>query len=256
MRLTIENKPKLEVFVSIFQLLKNWSSHINIHFEKDKLYIQSMDNSHICLADIEINSTWFSSFDCPNSNAVSVDSGQFALLINYALKHDKLELKYEDEPEPDILYINFLNDKEYNHFFELKLIDVDEDSLGIPTVNYDVEFIMDAKKLSDVFSELNAFGSDLNINCSETLIELNASGDSTKLTVNISVEDLEEYAITEDKHMNVSFSLNHLRKMCLSTKLCSTINIFISDDYPMSLVYIIGDNSKVSFYIAPKIADN
>ena len=70
------------------------------------------------------------------------------------------------------------------------------------------------------------------------------------------MEDLEEYAITEDKHMNVSFSLNHLRKMCLSTKLCSTINIFISDDYPMSLVYIIGDNSKVSFYIAPKIADN
>ena len=54
MRLTIENKSKLEIFVSIFQLLKNWSSHINMNFEKDKLYIQSIDKSHICLADIEI----------------------------------------------------------------------------------------------------------------------------------------------------------------------------------------------------------
>ena len=256
MRLTIENKPKLEVFVSIFQLLKNWSSHINMHFEKDKLYIQSMDNSHICLADIEISCTWFSSFDCPTSNTVSVDSSQFALLINYALKNDKLELKYEDEHEPDILYINFLNDKEYNHFFELKLIDVDEDSLGIPEVEYDVDFNIDSKKLSEVLSELNAFSQDLNIICKEEVIELNASGDAAKLKVNIPTDELNEYAITEDKQMNVSFSLNHLRKMCLSTKLSSTTHIFISDDYPMSLVYIIGDNSKVSFYIAPKIADN
>ena len=46
MRLIIENKSKLETFVGIFQLLKNWSSHINMQFEKDKLYIQSIDKSH------------------------------------------------------------------------------------------------------------------------------------------------------------------------------------------------------------------
>ena len=43
MRLTIDNKSKQEVFVAIFQLLKNWSSYINMHFETDRLYIQSMD---------------------------------------------------------------------------------------------------------------------------------------------------------------------------------------------------------------------
>ena len=54
MRLTIENKSKQETFVAIFQQMKNWSSHINMHFENEKLYIQSMDKSHICLANIEI----------------------------------------------------------------------------------------------------------------------------------------------------------------------------------------------------------
>ena len=71
MRLTIENKSKLEVFVAIFQLLKNWSSHINMHFEKDRLYIQSMDKSHVCLADIEIKDKWFSGFDCSNNNKMN-----------------------------------------------------------------------------------------------------------------------------------------------------------------------------------------
>jgi len=260
MRLTIENKAKLEIFVAIFQLLKNWSSHINMHFEKDRLYIQSMDKSHVCLADIEIKNKWFSFFDCSNNNKISIDSSHFAILMNYALKHDKLELKYEDENEVDKLFVNFLNEKEskgsFDHFFELNLIDVDEDNLGIPEVECDVEFTIEAKKLVEVLSELNTFGQDLNIKCSESVIELNANGDSTKLKVNIPVDDLDEYAISEGEEIDISFSLSHLCKMCLSMKLCSIINVGISGEYPMSLKYNLGDDSKVSFYIAPKISDN
>lgn len=260
MHLTIENKSKLEVFVAIFQLLKNWSSHINMHFENDKLYIQSMDKSHVCLADIEIKDKWFSVFDCSKNNKISVDSTHFAILMNYALKHDKLELKYEDENDVDKLYINFLNGKEnkgaFDHFFELNLIDVDEDNLVIPEVDYDVEFTIDTKKLVEVLSELNTFGQDLNIKCSESVVELNANGDTTKLKVNIPVDDLDEYAIAEGDAIDISFSLSHLCKMCLSMKMSSRINVAISGEYPMSLIYNLGDESKVSFFIAPKVSDN
>jgi proliferating cell nuclear antigen PCNA len=260
MRLIIENKSKLEAFVSIFQLLKNWSSHISMHFEKDKLYIQSMDKSHICLADIEIKDKWFSEFDCLCNNKISVDSNHFAILMNYALKHDKLELKYEDENDPDKLYINFLNEKEkkgsFNHFFELNLFNADEDNLGIPKLDYDVEFTIEAKKLVEVFAELNTFGQDLHIKCSENVVELNSHGDSTKLKINIPVDDLDEYAISEGEEISMSFSLSHLCKMCLSIKLCSTINVSLNGEYPMSLIYNLGDDSKVAFYIAPKISDN
>ena len=260
MHLVIESKSKIEVFVAIFKLLKNWSSHINMHFEENKLYIQSMDKSHVCLADIEINNKWFSVFDCSKNNKISVDSTNFAILMNYALKHDRLELKYEDENDVDKLYINFLNGKEnkvsFDHFFELNLIDVDEDSLGIPTVDYDVEFTIESKKLVEAFSELNTFGSNLRIKCSESVIELNAQGDLTKLKVNIPVDDLDEYAIAEGEAIDIAFSLSHLCKMCLSMKMSSKINVSISGELPMLINYNLGDDSKVSFYIAPKISEN
>lgn len=260
MRLTIENKAKIEAFVAIFQLLKNWNCHINIHFEYDKLCIQTMSKSHICLADIEIKNKWFSSYDCSSNHKISVDSTHFSILMNYALKHDKLELKLEDDADLDKLFVNFLNEKEhkgaFDHFFELNLLDIDEDSLGIPDVDYDVEFTIESKKLVDVFSELHAFGSDLNIICNESVIELNSTGDSTKLKVNIPIDDLNEYSISEGEELNISFSLSHLCKMCLSTKLCSTISLALSDKYPMSVIYNLGDDSKVSFFIAPKVSDN
>jgi len=261
MHLTIENKSKIEVFIALFQLLKNWSSYINMHFEKDKLYIQSMDKSHVCLADIEIKDKWFSSFDCSCNNLISIDSTHFAILLNYGVKHDKIELKYEDESNIEKLYVNFLNEKEkkgsFDHFFELNLIDVDEDNLGIPDVDYDIDFTMSSKKLVEVFTELNTFGENLNIKCSETIVELSSHGDTTKLKVNIPVDDLDEYAIAEDEEIDISFSLSHLCKMCLSMKLCLSINVSISKEYPMLLKYDLGDDSKVCFFIAPKaVVDN
>lgn len=259
MRLTIDNKPKQEIFVAIFQLLKNWTSHINMHFEKDRLYIQSMDKSHICLANIEIKSKWFSEYYCMDNIKLSLDSSHFAILMNYSLKHNTIELKFENEVTPDKLYINFLNGKEikdsFDHFFELNLIEVEEDSLGIPVVEYDVDFTIESKKLTELLLELNTIGQDLNIICNEEKLELNASGDSSKLKINIPIDDLNEFSIAEGEQLNLSFSLNHLSKMCCSNKLGTNVELSLKDSYPMSLKYNLGDDSKVVFFIAPKIQD-
>lgn len=259
MLLTIENKAKQEIFVALFQLLKNWSSHINMRFEKERLHIQCMDKSHICLAEIQVKNKWFSKYDCNNNTKVSVDSTHFSIIINYALKHEIIEIKFDEDSNPDKIYINFLNEKEnksvFDHFFELDLIDIDEDNLDIPDVDYVIDFTIESKKFVDVLSELNTFGSNLNIKCNEDILELNASGESAKIKVNIPIDELNEFAIEEDGNLDISFSLNHLCKMCTSTKLGSKIDVSLSTEYPMLLKYSLGDDSNVSFYIAPKVVD-
>jgi proliferating cell nuclear antigen len=256
MRLTIENKIKQEIFVSLFQLLKNWSSHINMHFENDRLYIQSMDKSHICLADIVFKNIWFCNYECFKEVKISLDSNQFAILINYALKHDIIEIKFDDNNIIDNLYINFLNAKEkkttFDHFFELPLIDVEEENLGIPNVEYEVDFTIESKKFVEVLSELHTFGQDLHVICNEKLVELNAN----VLKVHIPIDDLISYAIAEDDELNISFSLNHLCKLCTSTKLSQMIDISLGSQFPMALIYNIGDESKIAFYIAPKVSES
>lgn len=259
MRLTIDNKSKQEMFVAMLQLLKNWSAYIIMNFEKDRLYIQSMDKSHVCLADIDIKNTWFGHYECSKNNKISVDSSHLSILMNYALKHNVIEFIFTDEINVDKLFINFLNNNEkkgsFDHFFELPLIDVEEDNLGIPNVEYEVEFTIEAKKFVEVLSELYTFGSDLNVLCNENVLELNSSGDSAKLKVNIPIDDLNEYSITENDELDVSFSLSHICKMCTSTKLGTNIIVSLSHEYPMSLKYELGDGSNAIFYIAPKVMD-
>jgi proliferating cell nuclear antigen PCNA len=278
MRLTIENKSKMEMFVALFQLLKNWGSCLNLHFEKTRLYIQSMDKSHICLSSIIISSDWFSYYEIDNPANISLDANNFAIIMNYALKHSKMEIKFEDETEPDTIFINLssvtsntsdvvepkktkgkTNVKEdhnkFDHFFELGLIEVEQDTLNIPDVEYDVDFTMKSDNFSELISELMVFGSNLNIICNEENLVFNASGDAGKLKVNIPIDDLNEYAIAEGDSLDISYSLTHLGKMCLSTKLGQYVSLSISTEYPMAIKYDLGDNSSVAFYIAPKISE-
>ena len=280
MFLTIENKSKMEMFVALFQLLKNWGSYLNLHFEKSRLYIQSMDKSHICLSSITISSEWFTSYEIDSATNISLDSTNFAIMMNYALKHSKMEIKFEDEADPDTIFINLSNNNtnsssiidetiksgkgkskgkevqnKFDHFFELGLIDVEQDTLSIPEVEYDVDFTMKADNFSELIGELMVFGSNLNILCSEEVLEFNASGDAGKLKVNVPIGDLNEYAIAEGDTLDISYSLNHIGKMCLSTKLGQYVSLSISTEYPMAIKYDLGDNSSVAFYIAPKIAE-
>ena len=44
--------------------------------------------------------------------------------------------------------------------------------------------------------------------------------------------------------------------MCITNKLSSDIEFSLSNDCPMKINYDLGDNSSLTFYIAPKLADD
>uniref|UniRef100_A0A6C0I9E8 Proliferating cell nuclear antigen PCNA N-terminal domain-containing protein n=1 Tax=viral metagenome TaxID=1070528 RepID=A0A6C0I9E8_9ZZZZ len=261
MKLTIENKAKLEMFVALFQLLKNWGSYLSLQFNNEELYIQSMDKSHICLSSIVIKAAWFSEYVVDSPTNIAVDAANFATMMNYAVKHNHMEMKVDDISGPDKLCINLLNNTEakvkdnFDHFFELLLMDVEHETLMIPDVDYDVEFTMDSKKFGELISELMVFGQNLNIVCTEDLLELNSNGDAGKLKVNVPIDSLNEFAISEGEKLDISYSLTHIGKMCLSSKLGNEISLGISAEYPMALKYSLGEGSTVSFFVAPKIVD-
>ena len=98
-----------------------------------------MDKSHICLSSIVIKAAWFSEYSVSEGTNLSVDAASFATMMNYALKHNRLEIT---ESGADKLCINLLNGEDlktvkdnFDHFFELPLMDVEHETLLIPEVD-------------------------------------------------------------------------------------------------------------------------
>lgn len=254
MKVIISERSKSDTFIALFQLLKNWSSHITMGFQNDGLHIQSMDKSHICLTKIFIQKDWFLEYNYQEDINVSVDTAHFYSIINYGSDHEQIHLDSNEE----ILFISFINiNKEntskYDHFFEISLIDVEDDTINIPIVDYDVDFIIESKKLNEMLSELGTFGTNINVICTEETLEFNSNDDRSKLKININIDDLDEFSISEGVKLDVTYSLLHFHKMCISQKLSKKVQISLSEQYPMMINYDLGNESKASFYVAPKI---
>jgi len=259
MKLSILDKNKRDTFIALFQLLKNGSNTLKLIFNVDHLYIQGMDKSHVCLFDIKIAASWFASYEIVDSDSteICIDTHSFYTIISisHSQEHQTLFIHYDADPEN--LNIDFVNENnlkgEFSRYFQMPLADLEMDLLHIPEVDYDAEFTVSSKKMSEIVSQLTLFGDTMDIKCSEEKIDLIASGVLGKMLVNIPIDDLTEYGINEGETIELSYSLNYIHKMCLTTKLSADVEFSISEACPMRIKYDLGNESYVTFYLAPKI---
>jgi proliferating cell nuclear antigen PCNA len=258
MKVTITDKKKKESFVSLFNVLKNCSTLINIIFEPELLHIQGMDKSHICLFDVKLAKKWFATYEVIETIKISFDSLFFYSIISTKSDNQDLTIYLSDNNQ-DILHIVFeskeIKKGEFKKTFKMNLTEYEYEEMGIPVVDYDAEFSLSSKLISDIFSQLNNFGNDIVINCSEEQITLTTNGITGEMKVDIPNDDLNDYSIIEDEQIILTYSLAYINKMCITNKLSNDIEFSLSNQCPMKISYNLGDDSSMVFFIAPKIND-
>jgi proliferating cell nuclear antigen len=272
MKFSVASKPKKDIFISLFQLLKNCSTAISMNFEHDRLYIQGMDKSHVCLFEVSIRAEWFTDFEYEAHGEqieICVDTAIFHNVLAMNQERHVIHVEYDFHAAPDNLTVELVDPSgnksgggsgggsggEFDKFFKLPLADFESQLLNIPDVDYDTDFSVPAKKIAEIANQLLLFGDTMHFLCNEDKIELSSSGISGQMAVNIPIDDLTEFSISEGETIDLFYSLQYIQKMCLSTKLSPEIAFSISNDYPMRIKYDLGESSHVIFFIAPKIVD-
>lgn len=282
MNISIRNLQKAETFSSLFQHIKLFSDNINIMFEKERVFVQSMDSARVSIFEINIPSDWFDVYEHTSVSAIpiGVNSSTLFRILNTRDKVQELNIVL-DERESDKLFINFTcvrtttnnivsSDateqpviKEvacrsvFDKRFELPLMDIEYELMAIPPSDSEAEFTIPSGTFSSLINQLRLFGDTLEIDCSEEKIMLySVSVDQGKMAVEMKMDDLIEYAINEGETMHISFSLTILHNICMYNKLSKDVNISLTTNFPMKIVYDLGDNANMVFFLAPKIDDN
>lgn len=258
MKIQINDKRKKDIFVSLFQILKNCSSIINTKFTSELMHIQGMDKSHVCLFDAKIHANWFNVYEINNNIDLSYDSGVFYSIISTKSDSQDLIIKMDDGND-DILHIHFVPQEkdckkgDFKKFFKMPLTEYEYQEMAIPLVEYDAEFSLSSKQISDMFSQLNNFGNDIIIQCSEEDISLTTNGISGEMRIDLPIDDLSSYSVIEGEKITLTYSLSYINKMCITNKLSNDVDFSLSNNCPMRISYDLGENSLLQFYIAPKI---
>tara|TARA_Y100000816_G_C26000904_1_gene522985 strand:+ start:179 stop:940 length:762 start_codon:yes stop_codon:yes gene_type:complete len=253
MKLIIDNKEKSEQFVHLFSNLKSITENVNIECLDDGLYIQGMDNSQICIYDLMIDKSWFTSYLNDENSVYGINMIIFSKILNIKNENQKIIIYDEN----DKFCVEFISEdiKEINKYFQIPLLDIDCDKMSIPKTEYDISIEFNSKIFKNIINELKDFGDVMKIYYNENIYFKSSSTESS-MNVELKETNVEELTMTEDsEEIDIEFSLKYIYIFSQFHKLNKNVYINISPGIPIEIKYTFGDNSHCNFYLAPKISD-
>ena len=117
--------------------------------------LQAMDNSHVALVSMLMSSSSFSPYRCDRNIALGINLGSLQKVLKTSQNDDVLTLKAEDAP--DVVNLVFENkEKDRISEYDIKLMDIDQEHLGIPETEYAATVTMPATEFQRICRDLTA----------------------------------------------------------------------------------------------------
>jgi hypothetical protein len=152
MEIVIRNPDNADKFAAIFQHIKTLTEHIAVEFDKTHMSMQCMDNAHVAIMEVSLPSSWFDVYELSDNNNVRIGFNATFLhrILSSRNKEQQIQLVYSSE-DADRLMIHLTKpeetpekskEKKTSHFdkhFELPLIDIEEETMEIPDIEYAAE---------------------------------------------------------------------------------------------------------------------
>ncbi len=169
------------------------------------------------------------------------------------------------EEDSDVLLISFENSEtERYSAFEVKLIDIDCEHLGIPETDYKCTVRLPSTELQKICRDLKEFGETVQIAVQEKdALSFTVNGDIGNGSVTLKKRDntnrdVDKVAIAMEEPVSLAFALRYLNFFTKATPLAESVSLNITKDVPLIVAYDLDDSPEkgyLHFYLAPKIDD-
>lgn len=260
MKLILSNPDKISKFAVIFQNLKAFSDHVVLYLGVDGLYMQGMESSHCSCFESRLTWEWFDDFEYDKEHdATSLGVNTHVLQRVLGTRRDGQTIELAADSNGDTLEISFIGNNETNtldKYFELPLMEIEQQLLELGNTESEVDLVMPSKKFCELISQLQIFDDKLSLTFTEDKVTFLSSGSEGSMKVNVSFDDVVEYAVAEDTTLKQSYSLKFISMMCLFSKLNEEFVMAFSENRPMEGRFKLEGGSYVTFCLAPRVDDN
>jgi proliferating cell nuclear antigen PCNA len=258
MNITITDKSKKQLFVNIFQMMKQFTNQINIICNEDNFHIQSCDTSNVILFELSLDREWFNHYKADEKINICVNLALFCKIINTSTEQDLIIEYSKNKTDKLNIYLENINgeNKSFQRHYQITLIDFSNyEEFQIGENDYELDIKIVSKQITELLSQMQSFGeenSDLMVEVdNEEITFIMESIISGTLKASINKDDIIEHAEVEDLSMKVLYSMKYL-KSCIHKNLTEEIAISVSSNFPMKIYYDLGDGSYFMYYLPPK----
>jgi proliferating cell nuclear antigen len=199
----------------------------------------------------------FDPYRCDRNISLGINLGSMSKILKCSAGDDVITIKAEDSGD-NVTFVFESPSTDRVSDYQLKLMDIDSEHLGIPDTNYDAILKMPSSEFQRICRDLATVGDSVAISCSKEGVKFSASGElgsgniSLKQTASIDKED-EAVVIDLNQAVTLTFALRYLNLFTKATPLSPTVTLSFSKDVPLLVEYKIHEIGYARFYLAPKI---
>jgi len=214
-----------------------------------------MDSSHVSLVSLIIPSDDFDVFKCEKPITLGLNLNSFYKILKCSSNDDSIFISSSEISDILIIIFESINNDRISEF-ELKLIKIDTEPLGIPETEYSATISITSSEYRRISSEMITLGDTMQIGISKEGIKFEVEGDIGKATVFLKQMEKENeddvVKINISEPVKMGFAIRYLNSFSKATPLCEKITLKLCKDFPLQLEFKVIKSGFIRFYLAPK----
>ncbi|ORZ20367.1 proliferating cell nuclear antigen [Absidia repens] len=244
---------------AVLEAIKELVSECNFDCNDSGIALQAMDNSHVALVAMMLRSDGFDPYRCDRNLPLGINLTSLNKILKCARPTDITTLKANDNG--DVLSLVFEGkDSDKISEYDLKLMDIDSEHLGIPDTSYDAVVHMSSVRFQETVRDLQQISDSVVIECTKEGIKFSCEGEVGKGGVTLkaggSVDNEADATVIElQTSVTMTFSIKYLVNFTKATPLSNRVSLNLSNEVPLLVEYKLGDLGHVRYYLAPKIGE-
>jgi len=223
------------------------------------IQLQAMDNSHVSLVSLNLRAEGFDKYRCDRNLIMGMNLTSMSKILKCAANDDIITMKAQDSADTVTFMFESPNQEKVSDY-EMKLMNLDQEHLGIPETDYSCVIKMPSGEFARVCRDLSQFGESIVIACTKEGVKFSAAGDigtaNIKLAQTSSVDKEEEAVVVDmQEPVTLTFACRYLNMFTKASPLSPQVSLSMSPDVPLVVEYAIGDIGHIRYFLAPKIED-
>ncbi|KAL4335513.1 hypothetical protein GQ457_07G035040 [Hibiscus cannabinus] len=237
------------ILKKVLESIKDLVNDANFDCSATGFSLQGMDSSHVSLVALLLRPEGFEHYRCDRNLSMGMNLGNMSRMLKCAGNDDVITLKADDGSDTvTFMFESATQDKISD--FEMKLMDIDSEHLGIPDAEYQAIVRMPSAEFARICKDLATIGDTVVISVTKEGVKFSTAGDIG--TANIP----EEATIIEmNSPVSLTFALRFMNSFTKATPLSNTVTISLSSELPVVVEYMIAEIGYIRFYLAPKVED-
>ncbi|KZT60576.1 proliferating cell nuclear antigen [Calocera cornea HHB12733] len=170
------------ILKKLLDAIKELVTDANFECDEEGLKLQAMDNSHVALVAVELQADGFTEYRCDRPMPLGVNLASLTKVMKCARDDDEVQLKASDNADSlHLLFENTTTDRTGE--YDMKLMDIDQDHLGIPDTQYDATISLPSGEFSNICRNLSSLGESVKVEASKDGVRFSADGESANGSV-------------------------------------------------------------------------